>query len=164
MTTRRVLIGSLMIVSIAGAIALTLLPRLVAAAPDGLPPRPATPTPVVAAPAPAKASASGASIRMEIAFGEDWPSRGLAWQDLWTVVEWQDEEGTWHAVEGWQGGLEKVSGPTGWAIWWLANDLLGRGPFRWVVYERQGGPVMAVGEPFHLPAARGRIVTVKVSL
>ena len=164
MTTHKTLTGSLMAACVLGLLALTLLPVLVQAAPEGLPPRPATPTPTVPASSPAKSGPDGASILLEITFGDDWPERGLAWQDLWTVVEWQDEDGSWHVVEGWQGGVNKVSGHTGWAVWWLANDLLGRGPFRWVVYEHQDGPVIAVSDPFRLPSDRGGIVTVETSL
>ncbi|MGD1993228.1 MAG: hypothetical protein PVI59_08555 [Anaerolineae bacterium] len=164
MRTRGLLVGSLIVAGVASATALALLPRLVQAAPEGLPPRPSTPTPAVQTPAPAKAAPVGASIVLLITFDDDWPTRGLAWQDLWTVVEWQDENGAWHVVEGWQGGVDKVAGHTGRATWWLANDLLGRGPFRWVVYQHQGGPVMVISESFHLPAFRGGIVTVDVSL
>lgn len=162
MRTRRLAVGILLLVGLGGALSLILLPGPAQAAPEDLPPRPSTPTP--AALAPAKPVPDGASILLEITFGDDWAGHELAWQDLWTVVEWQDEEGTWHVVEGWQGGVDKVSGQIGWATWWLANDLLGRGPFRWVVYERRGGPVMVVSESFHLPAFRGRIVTVEISL
>ena len=59
------------------------------AAPDVLPPRPATatPTPVPLPVTPVKAAPQGAVIVLEVAFGSDWAARGLAWQDLWTVVE-----------------------------------------------------------------------------
>jgi hypothetical protein len=165
MEIRRTLVGLFVTAVGIVALALVLLPTLVQAAPAGLPPRPSTPTPTTApTSAPVKAAPDGASILLEITFGEDWPERGLAWQDLWTVVEWQDEHGTWHVVEGWQGSVDKVSGHTGWATWWLDNDLLGRGPFRWVVYQHRGGPVMVISDSFDLPASRGGVIIIDVSL
>lgn len=159
METCKTMIGSLLAVATLCALGLALLP--VHAAPPTLPPRPPTATPVPPLP---KAAPTGALIVLELVFGDDWPARGLAWQDLWTAVEWQDEDGAWHAVEGWQGGPDKVAGNVGWKTWWLTNDLLGRGPFRWVVYERQGGAAMAISDPFNLPDTCGQTVPVEVSL
>ena len=103
-------------------------------------------------------------IVLEVTFSDGWPARGLAWQDLWTVVEWQDVDGTWREVAGWQGGLDKVGGGLGWKVWWLEDDLFGRRPFRWMVYERQGGAAMAVSESFDLPGREGEAIIVETSL
>ncbi len=50
---------------------------------------------------------------------------------LQTAVEWQDEYGNWHGVEGWQAPFNKYKQVT----WAVAAANYGKGPFRWVVYE-----------------------------
>jgi hypothetical protein len=65
---------------------------------------------------------------------------------VWTVVQWQDSAGGWHDVEGWRGTLER-----GQKIWWVAQRDFGTGPFRWVIYEGQGGKLLATSESFYLP-------------
>ena len=164
MKTHKLIVASLLIVGILCALGLALVPAQ--AAPEGLPPRPDdTPTPSSLQPAEdVKSAADGAVIVLEVVFDDDWPTRGVAWQDLWTVVEWQDVDGTWYEVAGWQGGLDKVNGGLGWKVWWLEDDLLGRGPFRWVVYERYGGAVIVVSDAFDLPERVGKMVTVEISL
>ncbi len=163
MRTHKMIVGLLLGVGILWALGLMLLPAQ--AAPHPLPPRPDdTPTPTRESAAPVKAEPKGAFIILKVTFGDNWPERGLAWQHLWTGVEWRDESGTWRAVEGWQGGIVKVSESTGRKTWWLDSDLCGRGPFRWVVYEHQGGPVMTRSDPFNLPHNTGETVTVEMSL
>jgi hypothetical protein len=39
----------------------------------------------------------------------------------------------------------------GQKIWWVAQRDFGTGPFRWVIYEGQGGRLLATSEPFYLP-------------
>jgi hypothetical protein len=80
--------------------------------------------------------------------------------DAWTVVQWQDSVGSWHDIEGWQGTLDEG----GQKVWWLAADLFGRGPFRWLVYQGQGGKLLAQSEPFYLPTSAGEKVKIEVSL
>lgn len=169
MRTRHAVIGLFLLVGTTCALGLFLLPALAHASPAALPPRPATSTPTpdaTATPAtiPTEEPVDGASIVLQVTFGDDWPARGLAWQELWTAVEWQDEEGVWHVVRGWQGELDEVDGETGWKVWWLPESLFGRGPFRWVVAERQGGAVVARSEPFDLPLSREDRVVVEVSV
>jgi hypothetical protein len=67
---------------------------------------------------------------------------------VWTIVQWQDSAGGWHDVDGWQGTLDEGDQK----MWWLAADLFGKGPFRWMVYQGPGGPVWGVSESFSLPA------------
>lgn len=160
----RKLIGGIVLI-----VALLWAVGLAQAAPLPLPPRPVdTPTPIPTPTRepgpPAPAAPQGALIILRVTFGDDWSARGLAWQRLWTGVEWRDESGTWHAVEGWQGTLFQVRQGTGWKAWWLERALCGRGPFRWVVYEQRGGPLLARSAPFHLPARAGEAVTVEMSL
>jgi hypothetical protein len=134
---------------------LVVLPVLVQAAP--LPPRtPPEPEKPIPPPAP-----SGAQIVLLVQF----PEEGLdfQWQELWTVVQWQDLKGNWHDVDGWRGNLDEVTGEEGTKTWWLPNSLSGRGPFRWLVYESEGGGLVATSEPFRLPD-RGTTMTVGVML
>jgi hypothetical protein len=164
MKMQKMIVGSLLVAGILCATGLVLVPAQ--AAPELLPPRPDTPTPMPTSdPASlAKTALEGTVIVLEVTFGDDWPARGLAWQDLWTVVEWQDTDSTWHEVAGWQGSLDKVADGLGWKAWWLSSDLLGQGPFRWVVYERYGGAVIAVSAPFDLPGHVGESGAVELSL
>jgi hypothetical protein len=67
---------------------------------------------------------------------------------VWTVVQWQDSAGGWHDIEGWRGTLDG-----GQKIWWVAQRDFGTGPFRWVIYEGQGGRLLATSESFYLPAS-----------
>ena len=83
---------------------------------------------------------------------------------LWAVVQWQDGLGGWHDVEGWQGALD-----TGQAMWFVSKEYLGKGPFRWVVYEAQESDALVRGEPlatsdaFYLPRTTGEVVSITVS-
>jgi hypothetical protein len=120
----------------------------------------ATPTPGAAHKPPA-----GGSIELRVWFPE-WID--FQWQALWTLVQWQDRSGHWHSVEGWQGSLDRVTiadgKVAGRKAWWLASDLLGKGPFRWVVYRVQGGKLVAESESFYLPDHAGRTVIVETAL
>jgi hypothetical protein len=131
-----------------------------------LPPRP-TPQPTVA-PAPLPGVA-GTPIELRVEFPHAWPWTSVGWQDLWTVVQWQDARGAWHGVEGWQGTLDDVVSGEGGAIvgrkgWWVAQADLGKGPFRWIVSRGKGGQTLATSPPFYLPGTNGVGVTVQVSL
>lgn len=84
-------------------------------APAGeIPPRPPTITPV-----------RGAQIVLVL---PDGTAVSPAW---WSVVQWQDDDGRWHDVAGWQGTFDAA----GRVTWWVGPEHLGTGPFRWVVYE-----------------------------
>lgn len=79
---------------------------------------------------------------------------------VWTIVQWQDTAGGWHDVDGWQGTLD-----VGHRImWWLAPDLFGKGPFRWLVYQSAERDTLATSDPFYLPAAEGEKLRVEVPL
>ncbi len=131
------------------ALALCVTPGPAHAAPPFLPPRP-TASPSPEPPSPPKTE-PGALIILEATFDDSWAASGLAWQELWTVVQWRDAAGRWRDVEGWQGALDKVAGGVGWKIWWLPQDLSGAGPFRWVVYRSRGGATLATSQTFDLP-------------
>jgi hypothetical protein len=79
---------------------------------------------------------------------------------VWTIVQWQDTAGGWHDVDGWQATL----GAGEQKMWWLAPDLFGKGPFRWLVYQGQRGKLLASSDPFYLPDSAGAKLQVEVSL
>jgi hypothetical protein len=108
-------------------------------------------------------SSPGESIELRVWF----PKTGLdvPWQQLWTVVQWQDGEGVWHDVEGWRGTLDEVAGGVGRKVWWVAGPHLGKGPFRWVVYRDQAQVApLTRSAPFHLPDVADRSVVTAVWL
>ena len=78
----------------------------------------------------------------------------------WTVVQWQDSANGWHDVEGWQGSV----GASGYQLWWVAAKDFGTGPFRWVVKQGSGGPVLGTSEVFNLPGGANETVQVTVSI
>ncbi len=164
--------GALLFVSL-----LLLLPSVTRAERPVLPPRTTptvTPTPVlptatsIPTPTPSGIPAledeegeGSGTIRLVVqgdaAASIDWPS-------LWTEVSWVDGEGIWHAVEGWQSGLDSVSGGMGMKSWSVPASLFGQGPFRWEIYDRRGGELLAASRNFNLPGREGLTVTVEVTL
>ena len=80
---------------------------------------------------------------------------------VWTIVQWQDSAGGWHDIEGWQGTLDEGDQK----MWWLAPNLFGKGPFRWLVYQStERDELLATSDLFYLPDAAGKKVWVEVSL
>ncbi len=75
----------------------------------------------------------------------------------WSVVQWQDANGDWLNVEGWQGSLDN-----GHRLWWVAAKDFGKGPFRWVVFNSPDGPLIAASEPFTLPQFPNETVRVEL--
>ena len=132
-------------------VALAMLPTQTVSA---LPPRPTpvTPTPV---PAPVFTSPGWAVIELHVQ-----PAQA----GRWTVVQWQDALGGWHDVEGWRGTLDEVSNGVGTKKWWVARPNLDTGPFRWVIYQSQGGKLLAASEAFRLPHYENTMVVVEVLL
>jgi len=135
---------------------LPALSPIAQAAPPGLPPRPTVPAPP--APPPSSGGASGSSsdgralfAELYVNFDETWADLSLDWHDIWTVVQWQDNAGVWHAVQGWQGTLDGVRGLRAWKRWWIPEHLVGRGPFRWLVYTSVSGRQIAATGSFYLP-------------
>ncbi|GJM41610.1 MAG: hypothetical protein DHS20C20_18920 [Ardenticatenaceae bacterium] len=106
-----------------------------------LPPRP-TPT---AVPAP---DAPGAKISLHVA-GEIAP-------DNWTKVQWQDGDAKWHDVAGWQGELEA----DGTKTWWVGEDLLGGGPFRWLILAN--GEIVALSDTFYMPTTLNETLKIEI--
>ena len=146
--------------------AAVLLPLSAHAAPLPLPPLPPPPpiTPVQVTP-----TFTGGFIELRARFPQAWPWGRAHWEDLWTVVQWKDDKGTWRDVEGWQGSLDEVLTDEGRTVvghktWWVAKDDLGRGPFRWRVYRSQGGWLLATSQTFELPSQRRATTTVEITL
>ena len=79
---------------------------------------------------------------------------------LWTRIQWQDALGGWHDIDGWQGSFN----PDQRVLWYVGEEHLGDGPFRWLVYESQGGDLLAVSQSFDLPSRGGEVLRVEVSL
>jgi hypothetical protein len=85
------------------------------------------------------------------------------------MVQWQDPQGKWHDVEGWQGTLDEVQvgqdgTVTGYKTWWLGEENMGKGPFRWQVYRGKGSKLLATSEPFDLPNINKATLEIKVAL
>jgi hypothetical protein len=97
------------------------------------------------------------------------PSSGtVRLREVFTVVQWQDGNGDWHDVEGWRGQPDNIVGRTALKTWWVSEDDLGTGPFRWRVFwdvyvdvSPSTARVMD-SSPFYLPDA-GRTVVVEMS-
>jgi len=121
---------------------------------DGAPPEPVAPPPP-----------AGVNIILDVRLGE---TRAANWFLYWTVVQWQDAEGNWHTIDGWQGNFDQAS-PAGneakvLKTWWASDDLLGRGPFRWLVYDSREGRVIGQSEPFKMPTSAGQNAVVTISV
>lgn len=140
--------SNLVLVSTGLAVALFACFFLLASAPTAtaLPPRP-TPT---AVPTPAAPKPTGGIIELQVTGVQD--------ADLWTLIQWQDADGRWHDVDGWQGALDDGHSKT----WWVGAEELGTGPFRWVV--QQDDAISGVSAPFDLPAWPLESVIVTVAL
>jgi len=128
-----------------------------------LPPPPPPP------PQPATQASTGGFIELRVQFPSTWLWDEVHWQNLWTIVQWQDQAGRWHEVSGWQGQLNDVTVGTdgdvvGTAVWWVAKPDLGTGPFRWRVYQGRERRLLATSDPFDLPGTAGETITVRVSL
>jgi len=128
--------------------------------PRGTPPATAVPTetPVPAAKNETH-SVDGARLQLHVKYGDNWVWNSLAWQDLWTEVEWTDGQ-NWFVVSGWRGNLDGIeqTDEGDWVSqkeWWVASKDLDTGPFRWVIYQREGGDRLATSDPFSLPTHKG---------
>lgn len=122
------------------------------------------PTPIPPTPRPP----TGGSIELHVQFPEAWSWSQVHWQELWTIVEWQDDKGKWHNVEGWQGTLDDVSIDEddlvwGKKMWWVAVGDLGKGPFRWAIYRDKEGRLLGRSEVFYLPGSTNAIEHVEVT-
>ncbi len=156
-----------------------MLPSLTQAAPAALPPRItpsptatstpeatptsapiATPTPQVLSTAP---GANSSTLELVVKASSQAMSQ-YNWKSMWTVVQWQDESAAWHDVEGWRDALDTLDATGGSKHWSVPDSLFGRGPFRWLIYERDGGALLATSATYQLPSGGGQTVRVEVTL
>lgn len=111
---------------------------------DEQPPRPPTITPFV-----------GTRVILSL---EGNTSYSTAW---WTVIQWQDESGAWHDVDGWQGTFDENRQ----VVWWVGPEHFGSGPFRWVVYDSAlRNRQLAISKAFSLPVSTYTSMEVKVTI
>jgi hypothetical protein len=160
-----------LVVGIVGALLASMwLSSLTRATASQLPPLPPIPTATYTpVPRPTSPPPTGGFIELHAQFPQAWPWAEVHWQELWTVVQWQDDKGKWYNVEGWQGRLDDVAtgkdgGVVGYKKWWVAKGDSGKSPFRWAVYKKQGGAALAASESFSLPGSAGKTVIIEVSL
>ncbi len=111
----------------------------------------------------------GALIELWAEFPSDWPWHEIHWQDLWTVVQWQNDEGEWRNVIEWQGTLDHVTIDedglvVGYKRWWVDQADLGKSIFRWRVYHGRAGQVLVTSDLFRLPSTKVTIRRVDVLL
>ena len=152
----------ILLASICVTIAAALLARPALAA---LPPRPDPETDPTG-----DDPSNGGPLILLVQFPQDWPWEHVHWQNLHTVVQWQDPyTGKWHDVQGWKGTLDTVeidtSGlVTGKKTWWFGGKDLGTGPFRWLVYGSPKDSLLATSTAFNLPDSAGGSITITVAL
>ena len=119
-----------------------------------LPPRP-TPEPVAAT-----STSQGATIILSIPVADG----ASIDSDDWALVQWQDNQGDWHNVAGWQGNLAYDASSKSWeVIWWVARANLGERSFRWVIYSDESMKTLeALSATFDLPTTnlQGVVVTI----
>jgi hypothetical protein len=82
----------------------------------------------------------------------------------WTEIQWQDAWGEWHDVEGWQAPFDQIREGVGIKRWAVFPRDLRTGPFRWLAFQRAGGEVVAISQPFNLPQFQGDAVRVATSV
>jgi hypothetical protein len=80
--------------------------------------------------------------------------------ELWTVVQWGDGLGAWYDIVRWEGPLDSMNTGAGRKAWPVESILLGRGVFRWLVYQGRGGPLVASSNAFNLPSSMSDVVQV----
>jgi uncharacterized repeat protein (TIGR01451 family) len=127
--------------------------------PPPKPPSPPTPTPAPTSSPSSKPVPSGGFIELCVQFLQ---ALNTPWQELWTVVQWQDDRDSWHDVEGWRGTLDEVEGDEGKKTWWVAKNGFGDGSFRWMLYRSEKTDVLlSRSAPFHLSNTAGETITVE---
>ena len=77
--------------------------------------------------------------------------------DSWIAVQWGDGLGHWETVSGWEGTADSVDAATGQLFkqWTVAFGNFGQGPFRWAVFDHQGGNLLGYSASFNLPVGGG---------
>ena len=148
--------GAFIVVVIAGILITTTL--FLAAAPvnAALPPRtpPAAPTTIPGVPGVPGVrtvyTPGGGYIELHISSAQP---------EAWTIVQWLDDNGVWHDVDGWR-GMSKA----GAIKWWVDLGDFNKGPFRWITFESKNGKHLSDSSSFYLPDATGQTIVVTISI
>jgi LysM repeat protein len=82
-------------------------------------------------------------------------------EGLWTQVQWQDPLGHWYDVDGWKGTFSEKEQSV---LWYVGEELLEKGPFRWQVFEHREGALLATSLPFNLPDEQGHKLEISMTL
>lgn len=74
-------------------------------------------------------------------------------QESWTKVQWQNASGNWIDVDGWQGSFHPESSDSSLFVeWWVGPEIMGDGPFRWVIYaDGYANQYLSTTRTFSLP-------------
>ena len=82
--------------------------------------------------------------------------------NAWTIVQWQDEFGRWHDIQGWGGYPTWDAQNQEWAVeWWVDEENFSEGPFRWVgTADENNQKRLFVTASFILPERMGQIVDI----
>ena len=94
---------------------------------------------------------AGCLIELSVQIGPEYAAYG---RELWTAVEWWDDDGALRTVEGWQGPPDYLETGMASKSWWFSTPQLDQGPFRWAVYRGQGGALLGTSETFFLTCSR----------
>jgi hypothetical protein len=138
------------------AMLFALLPGIAGA--GDLPPRPTPPPLPTPTPVPVAAGIFGAVIELRL------PTTSL---NYFTIVQWQSANQVWHDVDTWQGNLDDFltnSTPTtAYKRWWVYPADYGKQNFRWQVFNKPNGKLLAASATFDLPTHDKQIVISEVA-
>ncbi|MBE2198070.1 MAG: hypothetical protein IAE79_05630 [Anaerolinea sp.] len=80
---------------------------------------------------------------------------------LWTEMQWLASDGAWMTVDGWRGNPSA----DGVVMWYVGPENLGfRAWFRWLVFDKEGGQLLATSDAFKLPGGAQQVVPVTVTV
>jgi hypothetical protein len=149
--------GCRFLIAIAGLLLLAVLSSVtVQAAPVALPPRPTEPPSV-------RSHQERAVAQIELNF-ELAPAWQQKWQELASVVQWQDSQDNWHDVDGWRGSFDGVVANAATKTWAVSPSYFGAGPFRWKVYEVSNARETGYSQAFSLPHDSYQVEQVTLSI
>ncbi len=180
MKSRLIIVQCLVISLMVNALIYLLIFPLFAAKADDLPPRGTPPVEPVATATPAPTAEpeqkeetesppnDGARLQLHLMFSDNRVWDSLDWRSLWTEVEWTNGD-NWYVVEGWRGKLDGIEQTEqgdwfGQREWWVSSKDLNTGPFRWVIYQQEGGDILTTSDSFNLPAQRGETTVVNETI
>ena len=101
-------------------------------------------------------NANGSKIQLQLADGT---------ANTWAGVQFFNERnGRWETVRGadgqaaWHGTADDMHKRPWVQTWWLGEERLGTGPYRWVIYSAPNGYARVYSEPFFLPEQTNRML------